>query len=60
MPKEEILAVVLSGKTNCFFVVSWQLQDFQSSFGSPSSRMGPPIIGAEDEDFDGEQEQVRI
>ncbi|XP_066495364.1 rho guanine nucleotide exchange factor 12 isoform X2 [Tiliqua scincoides] len=32
--------------------------DSQSSIGSPSYRMGPPIIGAEDEDFDGEQEQI--
>lgn len=42
------------------FVVSWQLQDSPSIIGGPSSRMGPPIIGAEDEDFDGEQEQVKI
>nr|XP_016850207.1 PREDICTED: rho guanine nucleotide exchange factor 12 isoform X6 [Anolis carolinensis] len=32
--------------------------DSQSSIGSPSSRMAPPIIGAEDDDFDGEQEQI--
>lgn len=34
------------------------LQDSQSSIGSPSSRVGPQIIGAEDDDFDTEQEQV--
>uniref|UniRef100_A0A8B9PM44 Rho guanine nucleotide exchange factor 12 n=1 Tax=Apteryx owenii TaxID=8824 RepID=A0A8B9PM44_APTOW len=33
-------------------------QDSQSSVGSPSSRMGPQIIGAEDDDFDTEQEQI--
>ncbi|KAJ7304983.1 hypothetical protein JRQ81_010719 [Phrynocephalus forsythii] len=32
--------------------------DSQSSIGSPSSRLGLPIIGAEDDDFDGEQEQI--
>uniref|UniRef100_A0ABM5EQ95 Rho guanine nucleotide exchange factor 12 isoform X2 n=1 Tax=Pogona vitticeps TaxID=103695 RepID=A0ABM5EQ95_9SAUR len=32
--------------------------DSQSSIGSPSSRLAPPIIGAEDDDFDGEQEQI--
>ncbi|XP_062450363.1 rho guanine nucleotide exchange factor 12 isoform X2 [Rhea pennata] len=32
--------------------------DSQSSVGSPSSRMGPQIIGAEDDDFDTEQEQI--
>ncbi|XP_042327797.1 rho guanine nucleotide exchange factor 12 isoform X2 [Sceloporus undulatus] len=32
--------------------------DSQSSIGSPSSRMAPQIIGAEDDDFDGEQEQI--
>ncbi|XP_074833310.1 rho guanine nucleotide exchange factor 12 isoform X1 [Carettochelys insculpta] len=32
--------------------------DSQSSVGSPSSRMAPPIIGAEDDDFDTEQEQI--
>ncbi|XP_044295375.1 rho guanine nucleotide exchange factor 12 isoform X2 [Varanus komodoensis] len=32
--------------------------DSQSSIGSPSSRTAPPIIGAEDDDFDGEQEQI--
>uniref|UniRef100_A0AAR2J0L0 DH domain-containing protein n=1 Tax=Pygocentrus nattereri TaxID=42514 RepID=A0AAR2J0L0_PYGNA len=30
-----------------------------SSIGSPSSRLAPQIIGAEDDDFDTEQEQVR-
>uniref|UniRef100_A0A8C1QPT3 Rho guanine nucleotide exchange factor (GEF) 12b n=1 Tax=Cyprinus carpio TaxID=7962 RepID=A0A8C1QPT3_CYPCA len=33
-------------------------QDSQSSVGSPSSRPVAPIIGAEDEDFDTEQEQM--
>ena len=33
-------------------------QDSQSSVGSPLSRVGPQIIGAEDDDFDTEQEQV--
>ncbi|KAM6045101.1 rho guanine nucleotide exchange factor 12 isoform 5-T5 [Theristicus caerulescens] len=32
--------------------------DSQSSVGSPLSRMGPQIIGAEDDDFDTEQEQI--
>ncbi|XP_025963980.2 rho guanine nucleotide exchange factor 12 isoform X1 [Dromaius novaehollandiae] len=32
--------------------------DSQSSVGSPSSRVGPQIIGAEDDDFDTEQEQI--
>nr|XP_008162754.1 rho guanine nucleotide exchange factor 12 isoform X3 [Chrysemys picta bellii] len=32
--------------------------DSQSSIGSPSSRMAPQIIGAEDDDFDTEQEQI--
>ncbi|NXG54135.1 ARHGC factor, partial [Hemiprocne comata] len=31
--------------------------DSQSSVGSPLSRVGPQIIGAEDDDFDTEQEQ---
>uniref|UniRef100_A0A8B9PFH1 Rho guanine nucleotide exchange factor 12 n=1 Tax=Apteryx owenii TaxID=8824 RepID=A0A8B9PFH1_APTOW len=38
----------------CFFSCT----DSQSSVGSPSSRMGPQIIGAEDDDFDTEQEQI--
>ncbi|KFO12453.1 Rho guanine nucleotide exchange factor 12, partial [Balearica regulorum gibbericeps] len=33
-------------------------QDSQSSVGSPLSRVGPQIIGAEDDDFDTEQEQI--
>lgn len=33
-------------------------QDSQSSVGSPLSRVGTQIIGAEDDDFDTEQEQV--
>uniref|UniRef100_A0A8C2PSI7 Rho guanine nucleotide exchange factor (GEF) 12b n=1 Tax=Cyprinus carpio TaxID=7962 RepID=A0A8C2PSI7_CYPCA len=36
----------------CYFL------DSQSSVGSPSSRPVAPIIGAEDEDFDTEQEQM--
>ncbi|XP_075460244.1 rho guanine nucleotide exchange factor 12 isoform X2 [Ascaphus truei] len=32
--------------------------DSQSSLGSPSTRLAHSIIGAEDEDFDAEQEQV--
>ncbi|XP_064409149.1 rho guanine nucleotide exchange factor 12 [Latimeria chalumnae] len=32
--------------------------DSQSSVGSPSARVGPQIIGAEDDDFDTEQEQI--
>ncbi|XP_053473641.1 rho guanine nucleotide exchange factor 12 isoform X3 [Ictalurus furcatus] len=31
---------------------------YQCSAGSPLSRLPPPIIGAEDDDFDTEQEQV--
>ncbi|KFV51378.1 Rho guanine nucleotide exchange factor 12, partial [Gavia stellata] len=33
-------------------------QDSQPSVGSPLSRVGPQIIGAEDDDFDTEQEQI--
>ncbi|KFO82751.1 Rho guanine nucleotide exchange factor 12, partial [Cuculus canorus] len=33
-------------------------QDSQSIVGSPLSRVGPQIIGAEDDDFDTEQEQI--
>ncbi|EMP29024.1 Rho guanine nucleotide exchange factor 12, partial [Chelonia mydas] len=32
--------------------------DSQSSIGSPSTRLAPQIIGAEDDDFDAEQEQI--
>ncbi|OPJ89886.1 hypothetical protein AV530_004092 [Patagioenas fasciata monilis] len=32
--------------------------DSQSSVGSPLSRVGTQIIGAEDDDFDTEQEQI--
>ncbi|NWH24586.1 ARHGC factor, partial [Grus americana] len=32
--------------------------DSQSNVGSPLSRVGPQIIGAEDDDFDTEQEQI--
>ncbi|XP_053086248.1 rho guanine nucleotide exchange factor 12 isoform X2 [Pangasianodon hypophthalmus] len=32
--------------------------NYQCSVGSPSSRLPPPIIGAEDDDFDTEQEQM--
>ncbi|KAM6043132.1 rho guanine nucleotide exchange factor 12 isoform 2-T2 [Chlamydotis macqueenii] len=32
--------------------------DSQSSIGNPLSRVGPQIIGAEDDDFDTEQEQI--
>ncbi|XP_074972520.1 rho guanine nucleotide exchange factor 12 isoform X1 [Phalacrocorax aristotelis] len=35
-----------------------QDNDSQSSVGSPLSRVGPQIIGAEDDDFDTEQEQI--
>ncbi|XP_077162904.1 rho guanine nucleotide exchange factor 12 isoform X3 [Paroedura picta] len=35
-----------------------QDSDSQSSIGSPSSRTAPPIIGAEDDDFDAEHEQM--
>uniref|UniRef100_A0A803TEB5 Rho guanine nucleotide exchange factor 12 n=1 Tax=Anolis carolinensis TaxID=28377 RepID=A0A803TEB5_ANOCA len=41
-----------------FVLLVCSSQDSQSSIGSPSSRMAPPIIGAEDDDFDGEQEQI--
>uniref|UniRef100_A0A8C9T5Q7 Rho guanine nucleotide exchange factor 12 n=1 Tax=Scleropages formosus TaxID=113540 RepID=A0A8C9T5Q7_SCLFO len=44
-------------------VISWVFPHFQdsqsqSSVGSPSSRLAPLIIGAEDEDFTAEQEQL--
>uniref|UniRef100_A0A8B9PHF9 Rho guanine nucleotide exchange factor 12 n=1 Tax=Apteryx owenii TaxID=8824 RepID=A0A8B9PHF9_APTOW len=43
----------------CFFSCTAFFEfDSQSSVGSPSSRMGPQIIGAEDDDFDTEQEQI--
>ncbi|XP_060769311.1 rho guanine nucleotide exchange factor 12 isoform X2 [Neoarius graeffei] len=32
--------------------------NYQCSVGSPSSRLPPPIIGAEDDDFNTEQEQM--
>lgn len=41
----------------CAFLASLA-QDSQSSVGSPLSRVGTQIIGAEDDDFDTEQEQV--
>lgn len=34
------------------------LQDTQSLIGSPSTRIAPHIIGAEDDDFGTEHEQV--
>lgn len=34
--------------------------NFQSSVGSPFSRLNPQIIGAEDDYFDTEQEQVLL
>uniref|UniRef100_A0A8C0ATQ7 Rho guanine nucleotide exchange factor 12 n=1 Tax=Buteo japonicus TaxID=224669 RepID=A0A8C0ATQ7_9AVES len=40
------------------FLASNSRQDSQSSVGSPLSRLGPQIIGAEDDDFDTEQEQI--
>uniref|UniRef100_A0A8D2Q228 Rho guanine nucleotide exchange factor 12 n=1 Tax=Varanus komodoensis TaxID=61221 RepID=A0A8D2Q228_VARKO len=48
----------LVGKVLIVFIISSSSQDSQSSIGSPSSRTAPPIIGAEDDDFDGEQEQI--
>uniref|UniRef100_A0A8C3HK92 Rho guanine nucleotide exchange factor 12 n=1 Tax=Chrysemys picta bellii TaxID=8478 RepID=A0A8C3HK92_CHRPI len=42
----------------CIFFSLSTPQDSQSSIGSPSSRMAPQIIGAEDDDFDTEQEQI--
>uniref|UniRef100_A0A803W306 Rho guanine nucleotide exchange factor 12 n=1 Tax=Ficedula albicollis TaxID=59894 RepID=A0A803W306_FICAL len=41
----------------CAFLASLP-QDSQSSVGSPLSRVGTQIIGAEDDDFDTEQEQI--
>uniref|UniRef100_A0A8D0H3M1 Rho guanine nucleotide exchange factor 12 n=1 Tax=Sphenodon punctatus TaxID=8508 RepID=A0A8D0H3M1_SPHPU len=35
-----------------------EIQDTQPSTGSPSARVAPQIIGAEDDDFDTEQEQI--
>lgn len=49
---ESFLTLLMSG-------LSWQDSNYQCSVGSPSSRLPPPIIGAEDDDFDTEQEQVR-
>uniref|UniRef100_A0A7M4FT15 Rho guanine nucleotide exchange factor 12 n=1 Tax=Crocodylus porosus TaxID=8502 RepID=A0A7M4FT15_CROPO len=43
---------------SCICFLSNLLQDSQSSVGSPSSRMAPQIIGAEDDDFDTEHEQI--
>ncbi|KFV15013.1 Rho guanine nucleotide exchange factor 12, partial [Pterocles gutturalis] len=52
-----------SNSTVFFFLLFTSLapnspQDSQSSVGSPLSRVGPQIIGAEDDDFDTEQEQI--
>uniref|UniRef100_A0A8V5HAJ4 Rho guanine nucleotide exchange factor 12 n=1 Tax=Melopsittacus undulatus TaxID=13146 RepID=A0A8V5HAJ4_MELUD len=41
-----------------FSLASDSPQDSQSSVGSPLSRVVPQIIGAEDDDFDTEQEQI--
>uniref|UniRef100_A0A8C3Y8T7 Rho guanine nucleotide exchange factor 12 n=1 Tax=Catharus ustulatus TaxID=91951 RepID=A0A8C3Y8T7_CATUS len=50
--------VALGGTiTPCAFLASLP-QDSQSSVGSPLSRVGTQIIGAEDDDFDTEQEQI--
>ncbi|KAF5899837.1 rho guanine nucleotide exchange factor 12-like isoform X1, partial [Clarias magur] len=40
---------------DCEYVVDL---DYPSNVGSPMSRLPPPIIGAEDDDFDTDQEQV--
>uniref|UniRef100_A0A8C5NNS7 Rho guanine nucleotide exchange factor 12 n=1 Tax=Junco hyemalis TaxID=40217 RepID=A0A8C5NNS7_JUNHY len=40
------------------FFFSFSPQDSQCSVGSPLSRVGTQIIGAEDDDFDTEQEQI--
>lgn len=40
------------------FFFSECYQDTQSLIGSPSPRMAPHIIGAEDDDFGTEHEQV--
>lgn len=40
------------------FFLSECYQDTQSLIGSPSPRMAPHIIGAEDDDFGTEHEQV--
>lgn len=40
------------------FLFSECYQDTQSLIGSPSPRMAPHIIGAEDDDFGTEHEQV--
>uniref|UniRef100_A0A8C3VGJ3 Rho guanine nucleotide exchange factor 12 n=1 Tax=Catharus ustulatus TaxID=91951 RepID=A0A8C3VGJ3_CATUS len=54
----EDLQVALGGTiTPCAFLASLP-QDSQSSVGSPLSRVGTQIIGAEDDDFDTEQEQI--
>lgn len=37
-----------------------QDSNYQCGVGSPSSRLPRPIIGAEDDDFNTEQEQVRL
>lgn len=53
--KEAFLKRVIA---SCICFLSNLLQDSQSSVGSPSSRVAPQIIGAEDDDFDTEHEQV--
>lgn len=40
------------------FLLHERFQDTQSLVGSPSTRVAPHIIGAEDDDFGSEHEQV--
>lgn len=57
--KSEIALYISSFPSLPFFsLASDSPQDSQSSVGSPLSRVVPQIIGAEDDDFDTEQEQV--
>lgn len=42
------------------FLFSKYYQDTQPLIGSPSTRIAPHIIGAEDDDFGAEHEQVTM
>uniref|UniRef100_A0A8C5TRU2 Rho guanine nucleotide exchange factor 12 n=1 Tax=Malurus cyaneus samueli TaxID=2593467 RepID=A0A8C5TRU2_9PASS len=56
-PNSDIADVSLT-QPRAFGVPLQILCDSQSSVGSPLSRVGTQIIGAEDDDFDTEQEQI--
>uniref|UniRef100_A0AAR2JP68 Rho guanine nucleotide exchange factor 12 n=1 Tax=Pygocentrus nattereri TaxID=42514 RepID=A0AAR2JP68_PYGNA len=68
-PTPKLLKEIQEAKKHCVLICSFSVvlthgpmlqqdSNFQSSIGSPSSRLAPQIIGAEDDDFDTEQEQM--